>query len=151
MEELVVLDGMNEEEDMVECRIFRDEDDLTNLEPPCACAGSIKYAHRTCVQNWCNQKGDTVCEICLQPYKGGFEIPPGSVASRNTWSPLVEEVHRAFTLYTLGRNQQLARDGEWEAYGTLLEEFLDLQTTGPNEELVPRLQPGLQPDGNPGI
>lgn len=27
---------------------------------------SIQYAHRDCVQRWCNEKGNTVCEICLQ-------------------------------------------------------------------------------------
>lgn len=23
-----------------------------------------QYAHRKCVQRWCNEKGDTTCEIC---------------------------------------------------------------------------------------
>jgi hypothetical protein len=25
---------------------------------------SIQYAHRECVQRWCNEKGDISCEIC---------------------------------------------------------------------------------------
>jgi hypothetical protein len=25
---------------------------------------SMQYAHRTCVQRWCNEKGDVTCEIC---------------------------------------------------------------------------------------
>lgn len=25
-----------------------------------------QYAHRRCVQRWCNEKGDTTCEICHQ-------------------------------------------------------------------------------------
>lgn len=24
----------------------------------------IQYAHRKCVQRWCNEKGDIICEIC---------------------------------------------------------------------------------------
>jgi len=24
----------------------------------------VQYAHRACVQRWCNEKGDTTCEIC---------------------------------------------------------------------------------------
>lgn len=59
-----------------ECRICQEEDDVNNLETPCACSGSVKYAHRKCVQRWCNEKGDTTCEICHQPYKSGYEAPP---------------------------------------------------------------------------
>ncbi|XP_057524529.1 uncharacterized protein LOC130804189 [Amaranthus tricolor] len=58
------------------CRICHDEDESTNMEAPCACCGSLKYAHRRCVQMWCNQKGNTICEICLQPFKPGYTVPP---------------------------------------------------------------------------
>ncbi|URE31064.1 hypothetical protein MUK42_30096 [Musa troglodytarum] len=51
---------------LVECRICQEEDEDCNMEIPCSCCGSLKYAHRKCVQRWCNEKGDTVCEICLQ-------------------------------------------------------------------------------------
>ncbi|KAF7119600.1 hypothetical protein RHSIM_Rhsim13G0122500 [Rhododendron simsii] len=26
----------------------------------------LQYAHRICIQRWCNEKGDIVCEICHQ-------------------------------------------------------------------------------------
>ncbi|XP_057480572.1 uncharacterized protein LOC130767663 [Actinidia eriantha] len=61
---------------MVECRICQDEDSTKNLEVPCACSGSLKYAHRKCVQRWCNEKGDVTCEICHQPYQSGYTAPP---------------------------------------------------------------------------
>ncbi|KAI5060392.1 hypothetical protein GOP47_0024812 [Adiantum capillus-veneris] len=64
-----------------ECRICQDEDELTNLETPCACTGSLKFAHRNCVQHWCNEKGDTICEICKTPYEGGYTAPPSSARS----------------------------------------------------------------------
>ncbi|CAK9138110.1 unnamed protein product [Ilex paraguariensis] len=50
----------------VECRICQEEDNIKNLEVPCACSGSLKFAHRNCVQRWCNEKGDITCEICHQ-------------------------------------------------------------------------------------
>ncbi|KAL6010944.1 hypothetical protein ACLOJK_001387 [Asimina triloba] len=34
------------------------------------------YAHRKCVQRWCNEKGNTVCEICHQQFKPGYTAPP---------------------------------------------------------------------------
>ncbi|XP_020259610.1 uncharacterized protein LOC109836128 [Asparagus officinalis] len=34
------------------------------------------YAHRACVQRWCNEKGDIMCEICLEPYKPDYTAPP---------------------------------------------------------------------------
>ncbi|XP_061355446.1 uncharacterized protein LOC133299975 [Gastrolobium bilobum] len=61
---------------MAECRICQEEDGVSNLETPCACSGSLKYAHRKCVQHWCNEKGDIICEICHQPYQPGYTAPP---------------------------------------------------------------------------
>ncbi|KAK8459774.1 hypothetical protein SEVIR_2G211500v4 [Setaria viridis] len=61
---------------MVECRICQEEDSIKNLESPCACTGSLKYAHRACVQRWCNEKGDVTCEICHEPYEHGYTAPP---------------------------------------------------------------------------
>ncbi|RDY04676.1 E3 ubiquitin-protein ligase MARCH2, partial [Mucuna pruriens] len=71
-----------EEEDlvqMVECRICQEEETLQNLDIPCACSGTLKFAHTSCVQLWCFEKGDTICEIChqknlldLQPFKPGY-------------------------------------------------------------------------------
>lgn len=61
---------------LVECRICQDEDEDANMEIPCSCCGSLKYAHRKCVQKWCNEKGDTTCEICLQQFQPGYTAPP---------------------------------------------------------------------------
>ncbi|XP_051144702.1 uncharacterized protein LOC127260805 [Andrographis paniculata] len=61
---------------IVECRICQDEDFDSNMEIPCSCTGTLKYAHRKCVQRWCNEKGDTVCEICHQQFKPGYTAPP---------------------------------------------------------------------------
>ncbi|KAL9453352.1 hypothetical protein AB3S75_009036 [Citrus x aurantiifolia] len=61
---------------LVECRICQDEDADSNMETPCSCCGSLKYAHRRCVQRWCNEKGNTTCEICQQQFKPGYTAPP---------------------------------------------------------------------------
>ncbi|RWV85594.1 hypothetical protein GW17_00052604 [Ensete ventricosum] len=104
---------------LVECRICQEEDEDCNLEIPCSCCGSLKfiwccsfcvigyrlllvqYAHRKCVQRWCNEKGDTVCEICLkyvflwrccwvQEFKPDYTAPPklfhyGSIPMNFRW------------------------------------------------------------------
>ncbi|KAK8522605.1 hypothetical protein V6N13_115565 [Hibiscus sabdariffa] len=61
---------------IVECRICQDDDEDSNMETPCACSGSLKYAHRRCIQRWCNEKGNITCEICLQQFKPGYTAPP---------------------------------------------------------------------------
>ncbi|CAI0431487.1 unnamed protein product, partial [Linum tenue] len=79
MERVGEHDGCDEKEPLiqtVECRICQEEDSLVNLEVPCACSGSLKYAHRKCVQRWCNEKGDIICEICHKPYQPGYTAPP---------------------------------------------------------------------------
>ncbi|KHG30736.1 hypothetical protein F383_12635 [Gossypium arboreum] len=79
VEEVKEHSSCDEEEpliQMVECRICQDEDNINNLETPCSCSGSLKFAHRKCVQRWCNEKGDITCEICHQPYQPGYTAPP---------------------------------------------------------------------------
>lgn len=58
------------------CRICLEEDLLSNLEQPCSCSGSMQSAHRACLQSWIDEKGDRVCEICKQPFKGAWRPPP---------------------------------------------------------------------------
>ncbi|XAR58379.1 Ubiquitin--protein ligase [Bertholletia excelsa] len=61
------------------CRICHEEEELesgNSLEAPCACSGTVKFAHRDCIQRWCNEKGNTTCEICLQKFEPGYTAPP---------------------------------------------------------------------------
>ncbi|XP_059598727.1 uncharacterized protein LOC109123906 [Vitis vinifera] len=59
-----------------ECRICQEDDLAGNMEAPCACNGSLKYAHRKCIQRWCNEKKSIVCEICQQAYQPNYTCPP---------------------------------------------------------------------------
>ncbi|XXG74264.1 hypothetical protein AAC387_Pa07g3032 [Persea americana] len=70
------IDGSLSSRKLVECRICQDEDEDSSMEVPCSCSGSLKYAHRKCVQRWCNEKGNTICEICHQQFKPGYTAPP---------------------------------------------------------------------------
>ncbi|KAL7112531.1 hypothetical protein ACP275_04G008100 [Erythranthe tilingii] len=60
------------------CRICHEEEfeSCKSLESPCACSGTVKFAHRDCVQRWCDEKGNTTCEICLQKFEPGYTSPP---------------------------------------------------------------------------
>ncbi|XP_010476475.1 PREDICTED: uncharacterized protein LOC104755722 [Camelina sativa] len=77
-----------EEEDSLvssaECRICQEDCAIENLESPCSCNGTLKYAHRKCIQRWCNEKGNTLCEICHQPYQAGYTSPPPPPISEET-------------------------------------------------------------------
>lgn len=59
------------------CRICHEEEEekSTAMESPCSCSGTLKFAHRECIQRWCNEKGSTVCEICLQKFEPGYTVP----------------------------------------------------------------------------
>ncbi|KAF8116547.1 hypothetical protein N665_0017s0099 [Sinapis alba] len=58
------------------CRICHEEEEESFFEVPCACSGTVKFAHRVCIQRWCNEKGNTTCEICLQVYRDGYTAIP---------------------------------------------------------------------------
>ncbi|GAA0164645.1 ubiquitin-protein ligase [Lithospermum erythrorhizon] len=87
---------------LVQCRICHDEDVDSNMEVPCSCCGSVKYAHRRCVQRWCNEKGDTNCEICQQQFKPGYTATPtlyhyGSIPMtfRDNWEISRRDLHNS--------------------------------------------------------
>ncbi|KAK8947817.1 hypothetical protein KSP40_PGU019724 [Platanthera guangdongensis] len=56
------------------CRICHEEEDekVSIMEAPCSCSGTLKFAHRGCIQRWCYEKGNSVCEICLQKFQPGY-------------------------------------------------------------------------------
>ena len=46
------------------CRICHEDESENALIAPCACSGSIKYAHRACMLQWVQISNRTECEIC---------------------------------------------------------------------------------------
>ncbi|WOL10281.1 hypothetical protein Cni_G19036 [Canna indica] len=73
---LLVDDGLAANSSCL-CRICHEEEEesSTDMESPCACSGTIEFAHRECIQRWCDEKGSTVCEICLQAFEPGYTAP----------------------------------------------------------------------------
>ncbi|KAH7685012.1 Zinc finger RING/FYVE/PHD-type protein [Dioscorea alata] len=67
--------------EVIECRICQEEGEEGDMESPCACNGTLKFAHRKCIQRWCNKKGDITCEICNQVYTPNYSIPPSRATS----------------------------------------------------------------------
>ncbi|ESW11195.1 hypothetical protein PHAVU_008G009800 [Phaseolus vulgaris] len=96
---------------LVECRICHSEDEDSNMDTPCSCCGTLKYAHQKCVQRWCNEKGDTTCEICQQQLKPGYTVTP--------------LLHYASPINFRG-NWEISRRDEFTAMFSANHEFLDL-------------------------
>ncbi|XXG80462.1 hypothetical protein AAC387_Pa09g1322 [Persea americana] len=74
----LLVDGLVSHSSISQCRICheeeREEGPSKSLETPCACSGTLKFAHRECIQRWCDEKGDTTCEICLQKFEPGYTV-----------------------------------------------------------------------------
>ncbi|KAF3451043.1 hypothetical protein FNV43_RR07132 [Rhamnella rubrinervis] len=68
--------SFNKAAEIVECRICQEEDEVHAMEAPCGCNGTLKFAHRRCIQRWCNKKGDITCEICSQVFSPNYSLPP---------------------------------------------------------------------------
>ncbi|XP_078175053.1 uncharacterized protein LOC144568561 isoform X2 [Carex rostrata] len=108
---------------LVECRICQEEDFDLNLEAPCSCCGSLKYAHRKCIQRWCNEKGDTTCEICLQQFKPGYTAPQhlfhyGGLPMnfRGNWEVTRQEVQDSQVITMVPSDRDII--GEYDEYST---------------------------------
>ncbi|KAH9777836.1 RING-CH-type domain-containing protein [Citrus sinensis] len=118
MKEAEEHDVSNEEEPLiqtVECRICQEEDSIKNLEVPCSCSGSLKYAHRKCVQRWCNEKGDVTCEICHQPYQPGYTAPPPPPHEAWTVSGTPLDLHDP-RLVAMAAAERHLLDAEYDEY-----------------------------------
>ncbi|GAX84325.1 hypothetical protein CEUSTIGMA_g11747.t1 [Chlamydomonas eustigma] len=70
------------------CRICLEEDTAGNLESPCGCAGTQRWAHRACIQRWVTEKGNLKCEVCGQEYKGEYDVPPPPPPGATPASPV---------------------------------------------------------------
>ncbi|XP_073006690.1 uncharacterized protein [Typha latifolia] len=104
--------GDEEEDEFKQCRICHDGGDKGDMEAPCACSGSIKFAHKRCIQRWCHIKGDMTCEICNQVYSGNYNFP----ASRPTSDAVAIDIrasrqdllHAEYEDYAAANNSRVA-------------------------------------------
>ncbi|KAI7731596.1 hypothetical protein M8C21_000468 [Ambrosia artemisiifolia] len=81
------------------CRICHEAEfeSCKPLEAPCSCSGTVKFAHRDCVQRWCDEKGNTNCEICLQKFEPGYLAPPPKKTTQDTHVTIRESVEASRT------------------------------------------------------
>ncbi|XP_022722715.1 uncharacterized protein LOC111279914 [Durio zibethinus] len=107
--------------EMMECRICQEEDDLVSLEAPCACNGTLKFAHRKCIQRWCNKKGDITCEICKQVFSPNYSLLSSrsspdvlAIDIRQAWSPHLDLRDSHLLVLTASQSQLL--QSEYEDY-----------------------------------
>ncbi|XVF72729.1 hypothetical protein PTKIN_Ptkin12aG0143700 [Pterospermum kingtungense] len=77
---ILFVDDLSSNSSISHCRICHEEEfeSFKSLEAPCACSGTVKFAHRDCIQRWCDEKGNTTCEICLQEYGPGYTVKAAS-------------------------------------------------------------------------
>lgn len=54
-----------------QCRVCLCEDELANLIQPCLCAGSSRWVHRSCLDQWRNQSTTSFfnCSVCKYKFK----------------------------------------------------------------------------------
>ncbi|KAH7833903.1 hypothetical protein Vadar_010915 [Vaccinium darrowii] len=104
-----------------ECRICQEEDEEHEMEAPCACNGTLKFAHRKCIQRWCNKKGDITCEICYQVYSPNYIVPlprgnPEVMAIdiSQAWGPHIDLRDPRFLALTAAERQLL--ESEYDEY-----------------------------------
>ncbi|KAL6968616.1 hypothetical protein U1Q18_034417 [Sarracenia purpurea var. burkii] len=73
---VLFVENLKSSSPIVSCRICHEEEfeSCKSLESPCACSGTVKFVHRDCIQRWCNEKGNTNCEICLQKFEPGYTV-----------------------------------------------------------------------------
>lgn len=104
-----------------ECRICQEEDGEHELESPCACNGTLKFAHRKCIQKWCNKKGDITCEICNQVYSPNYALPPArtnpdvmTIDIRHAWGPQIDLRDTHFLAFA---SEHQFLDQDYEEFG----------------------------------
>ncbi|XP_078444296.1 uncharacterized protein LOC144713564 [Wolffia australiana] len=115
---IMAFDLEEEEESLlqtVECRICQEEDGIKNLDSPCACRGSLKYAHRACLQQWVNEKGDLTCEICHESYKSGSVVPPRIIPDETAIDVGPFDLHDP-RLLAMTSAQRLFLEAEFDEY-----------------------------------
>lgn len=65
------------------CRICHCEADVGNpLLSPCYCAGSLKYVHQSCLQQWIAASDTRSCELCKFQFILHTKIKPISDVSK---------------------------------------------------------------------
>ncbi|KAJ9189165.1 hypothetical protein P3X46_000493 [Hevea brasiliensis] len=101
--------------EMAECRICQEEDEVHSMEAPCACNGTLKFAHRKCIQRWCNKKGNITCEICNQVFSPNYSVPP-ACSNPDVMAIDIRQAWRESQLLALAAAERRLLRSEYEDY-----------------------------------
>ncbi|KAH6834923.1 hypothetical protein C2S53_007295 [Perilla frutescens var. hirtella] len=81
----------------------------------------VKFAHRKCIQRWCNKKGDITCEICSQAFSPNYFCPPPrgnadvlTIDIRQAWEAHTDLQHPRLSAFTEAERQIL--QSEYNGY-----------------------------------
>lgn len=74
------MDDLSSQDDLPTCRICHCTESpgsgLMKLISPCHCAGSLKYVHHSCLQQWLDATNSQRCELCKQPFSMSIKYKP---------------------------------------------------------------------------
>ena len=83
------IDDDTEEEALDCCRYCAQPASAADLVSPCGCKGSLKFAHKECVQKWIStpkERTSCACEVCGEEWRGDFNIPCDNTYARSAES-----------------------------------------------------------------
>lgn len=60
---------IEENSDLKECRICKDDSEEETLLNPCVCKGTIKLVHMKCLSQWMQTTKEEFCRICRTKFK----------------------------------------------------------------------------------
>ncbi|CAA6660326.1 unnamed protein product [Spirodela intermedia] len=103
--------------EVAECRICQEEGEENEMELPAPAA----FAHRKCIQRWCDKKGNIICELCKQAYAPDYSVSPSSPISDYTaidiergWGSRIELNNSHFL--AIAAAEQQFRGAEYEDF-----------------------------------
>ncbi|KAG5143665.1 hypothetical protein JHK82_019360 [Glycine max] len=82
----------------------------------CSLFLGMQFAHRKCIQRWCNKKGNTICEICNQAFSPNYSLPPVRSNAIMTNDIRQEWGHNADLRVALASAEQQLLQTEYEDY-----------------------------------
>nr|GMC59568.1 Protein involved in mRNA turnover and stability [Ipomoea batatas] len=81
----------------------------------------MQFAHRKCIQRWCNKKGDITCEICSQVFSPNYTLPPArsnpdvlAIDISQAWGPAIDLRDPRFLAFATAEHQLL--QSEYDDY-----------------------------------
>ncbi|PRD27897.1 UNVERIFIED_CONTAM: march8 [Trichonephila clavipes] len=90
------------------CRICHCEGDAElPLISPCFCAGSLRYVHQSCLQQWIKSSDTRCCELCKFQFIMHTKIKPFRKVRPIAFSNRISKFQRVLMYYTVDQFCQI--------------------------------------------